>query len=84
MLDEKVTERTKQLHSTYAQLISAAQERAMILMKVRKIHDELTSRLKSLCQTGLKEVSDPIGRAYILRIDDLTKGNDRLFIDNHE
>jgi tetratricopeptide (TPR) repeat protein len=73
LLDQKVAERTKQLHSMNDKLVSACQECDLMLKRKSKIYHELINRLESLCQICLKEVADPMARAYILKIDALTK-----------
>ena len=71
LLDGRLGERTRQLSMTHEEHIKVVRERDFIHDKSRKHYNEALNRIKGLCRTGSKEVSDPVGRLYLERIESI-------------
>jgi tetratricopeptide (TPR) repeat protein len=72
ILDKKIAERTNDLQNSHTALIRGFQERDLHLSRTSESVSDGLKQIKALCGVGLKEVSDPVGRAYIRQIDTST------------
>jgi hypothetical protein len=67
-LEHKVEERTSALHLSAARIKRRQEEISLLLDRNSREIANVSSTLKGLCSTGLKEVWDPLGRSYLLKI----------------
>ena len=77
LLDSRLSERTKQLSMSHEDLEKAVSERDLLQDKRRKLYNDAIKRIKGLCGTGSKEVSDPVGRLYLEKIKNITVHTER-------
>jgi tetratricopeptide (TPR) repeat protein len=67
-LDGKIGERTRELNNSSLQLTKAFHERDLMLDQANRAYISLVARIEGLYLNALKDVSDPVGRDYILKI----------------
>lgn len=67
-LDGKIGERTRELNNSSLQLSKAFHERDLMLDHANRAYMSLVARIEGLYLNALKDVSDPVGRDYILKI----------------
>ena len=67
-LDLKIGERTRELNNSSLQLSKAFHERDLMLDHANRAYMSLVARIEGLYLNALKDVSDPVGRDYILKI----------------
>jgi tetratricopeptide (TPR) repeat protein len=73
LLDQKVEERTRELHVIRNKLLHALGERdARINHRLNDITETVKS-IKGLCYLGMKDVSEPIALSYMQKIDNMTR-----------
>ena len=62
---------------SHEDLEKAVSERDLLQDKRRKLYNDAIKRIKGLCGTGSKEVSDPVGRLYLEKIKNITVHTER-------
>lgn len=78
-LDGKIGERTRELYMSNEQLSKAFYERDLMLHHADTTYKTLATRIEGLYLNALKEVSDPVARAYLLKIGALVKNEEKSF-----
>ena len=69
MLDKKIEERTRELELSRDELLNAFKERDILIYRASEGITETINTIKGLCFIGIKDVSDPVARSYIDKID---------------
>lgn len=72
LLDRKVEERTRELEIIRNALLHALGERDV---KINDTHNDITqtvNSIKGLCYLGMKDVSEPVARLYMKKIENMT------------
>ena len=68
LLENRIEERTRELHLSRDELLTALKEREIMMHRVSDSIKETISTVNGLCFVGIKESVDPTARFYMDRI----------------